>query len=394
MDNTHVSKKIAVIFHDSDYYSGATRSMIDIIDTWIINNTNLNIVAVFPNNKGSAIDYLEQKNIKILSCKYGGAVYNKSENTIASITSFVRCLLKYVISYVNVRFFLCNKIKKLKVDLIYSNTSTIHVGAWLKKQRKLPHIWHFREFGIEDQQSYRLFGQAMFESYINKHSDKIIFISKSLAKKYNNSLKSEMYHVIYDDVSNKYINFNDKLKIDKTLEILMVGRICEGKGQMQVIKAVNSLIQKGLDINLKIAGNGKGVYYDSLLTTVKENELQNNIVFLDQVKELSEYRKNADIGIIASRSEAFGRVTIEGMLSCMVMICADTGSSYELISNGSNGLIYEYNNVNDLASKIEYIYYNRNEIMSIGLLAFDDALKYTQGECAKEIYKLIEEALH
>ena len=58
---------------------------------------------------------------------------------------------------------------------------------------------------------------------------------------------------------------------------------------------------------------------------IDELGLNNNINMLGQVRNLPEIRKNNDIELVCSKSEAFGRVTIEAMMSMMPVIGANTG---------------------------------------------------------------------
>ena len=51
-----------------------------------------------------------------------------------------------------------------------------------------------------------------------------------------------------------------------------------------------------------------------------------------------------DIALVASCSEAFGRVTVEAMLAGMLVIGADVAGTSELICDGVNGILYEDDN--------------------------------------------------
>lgn len=59
--------------------------------------------------------------------------------------------------------------------------------------------------------------------------------------------------------------------------------------------------------------------------------------------------------LVCSSSEAFGRVTLESMLSGLPVIGADTAGTGELIINGMNGLLYKNKDENDLALKIHML---------------------------------------
>jgi len=68
---------------------------------------------------------------------------------------------------------------------------------------------------------------------------------------------------------------------------------------------------------------------------------------------------------VCSKAEAFGRVTIEGMLSGTLVIGAACGATEELIQNNKTGLLYEYGNENDLTNKIKWAVTNKEIARSI-----------------------------
>jgi glycosyltransferase involved in cell wall biosynthesis len=66
----------------------------------------------------------------------------------------------------------------------------------------------------------------------------------------------------------------------------------------------------------------------------------------------------ADVVLMCSRSEGFGRVTVEGMLAGKVVIGARSGATTELIQDGVTGLLYTLGDYKELANKIQYIHDN------------------------------------
>jgi glycosyltransferase involved in cell wall biosynthesis len=378
-------KTIAVIFHDSNYYSGGTRSMLDIIDSWLLDQ-ELKIICIFPRKTGTAIDYLNNKNVKIITMFYGInllPMHWKSNG----FKLFLKIYIKWILGIVNTRFFLVRKMKQEQVDLIYTNTSTPFVGAWLKKRLKIPHVWHFREFGEEDQDFTRIGGSRKFYQTVNSYSDSIVVISEALRTKVE-KYSSLPISVIYDDLSPTYINPKEVIDLQKRpLRLLIAGSLSVGKGQIQVIEAVKELNQKKCDIVLYIAGTGPQM--DDLKQYVQTHNLNSKIVFLGLVEDMNTLRKQIDIGVVCSRCEAFGRITIEGMLSNMVMIGADTGGTPELIQDGLTGFLYRWNDVSDLVEKIEYIYNNPSVAKRVCKQGFEFGLKFTKGQCADNCKALI-----
>jgi glycosyltransferase involved in cell wall biosynthesis len=139
---------------------------------------------------------------------------------------------------------------------------------------------------------------------------------------------------------------------DAIFRCVIIGALNEGKGQDQAIKAVAILACRGLNVELRILGKGGKTYTESLLALIKKSHLEGRVKLEGHVKNPASFINRADVLLMCSRSEAFGRVTIEGMLSGKPVIGSDSGATAELIRDGFNGLLYEPDNPADLADKI------------------------------------------
>lgn len=78
------------------------------------------------------------------------------------------------------------------------------------------------------------------------------------------------------------------------------------------------------------------------------------ISFCGSTSNPQEYYKKADIVLMCSTSEAFGRVTVEGMLSGALVIGAKSAATLELIQHGTTGLLYNSGSIEGLAAQILY----------------------------------------
>ena len=175
-------------------------------------------------------------------------------------------------------------------------------------------------------------------------------------------------------------------KKKNNINLIIAGAITEGKGQIDAVLAINELKNRGYNnIKLSIAGSGD---INILKYKIDELGLNNNINMLGQVRNLPEIRKNNDIELVCSKSEAFGRVTIEAMMSMMPVIGANTGGTKELIKDKYNGLLYEQGNYKSLANKIEYFIVNRDEIERMAKNAYVFSKGFTVEKNMKQIYEL------
>ncbi|MCH3958440.1 MAG: glycosyltransferase family 4 protein [Selenomonas sp.] len=368
--------KVVAVFHDNDIYSGATRSFLSIIEYFI--ESGIEIIAIVPHKSGDLTYYLKKNGIEVVQGVYGGATFQKGVG-LQTFTNYFISIMKMIISAlwcVKIYF----KLRKENIDWIYTNTSTLYVGAWLSIILGAKHIWHFREFGLLDQNFNRIF-PSMF-IYLAKKSSYVIVISNALKAFYK-----EKYHIN----KNVLMLYNDISKMDeiehkshKGLNILITGTISEGKGQKIAIDAMKKIDDD--EIRLYIAGKINR-YARQLMSYVNKENI-NNIEFCGFVKDMHLLRRNIDISVVCSASEAFGRTIIEDMLSGILVIGNNAGAVPELLEN-NHGVIFQYNDADKLAKEIINIKDNWSSMGRMIDGARSYANKFTSKCTAKKICKLI-----
>jgi len=95
-------------------------------------------------------------------------------------------------------------------------------------------------------------------------------------------------------------------------------------------------------------------------------KLTNNVKFIGYVDDPSPFVRKADIALMCSRFEAFGRVTIEAMKLGKPVIGAKSGGTTELIRNNFNGFLYTPGNYRELAEKILTLYEHPDLLKEFG----------------------------
>ena len=254
------------------------------------------------------------------------------------------------------------KIKKMNIDVIHSNTSVIDVGAKVAKQLGIKHVWHFREFTGK----HLSFIKKDPYKFINNNTDRVIYISKSIQSFYNNNIDKKISRLVYDGVPSNFIIKKD-YKIPDEIKFLLVGTLEENKGQKLAIDAANFLNENGIsNFKLILAGGNPNNYKSELEEMIDNYNLKNIVDFAGFVKDIKKLRKEVDVELMCAPSEAFGLVTVEGMLAGNVVIGSNSGATPEIIGE-NNKLLYQLNNYKDLANKMKYIISNKDKIKSIGI---------------------------
>lgn len=368
---------------------GATRSLLGVIDELLAKDYK--VFVLVPRKKGELIDELKTKDVTIIPGRYYSWI-GKPSRTF-KVKQFIKNILNYLF-IVNV----AKKIKLYNIDVIHTNSLVTNIGGYLKKKINVPHVWHIREFGKEDHGFIYSMSEKKTVKFIDENSDKIIVISKALLKKYQHFISDKKLHLIYNGIPKSYIQkktFTRKIGTKKHINLLISGAIKEGKGQDQAILASKVLINKGIkNFTLNIAGRGNPSYINKMQELVEENNLTDYVKFHGFIENVNSLRRNMDVELVCSKSEAFGRVTIEAMMSMNPVIASNTGANTELIKEDYNGLLYNYGNYVDLANKIEVLIQNPDLLEKYGKNGYKFALENFTAEInAKNIEMVYKELI-
>ena len=316
----------------------------------VLSNRNVNVFFLFPSRGGDTGKQalrleLNKKGYKFAFLPYTESVHNKNKKDYQGILFRDyqnKKALKQMEAYAD----------KWKIDLVHTNSIVLLVGAMLAKRIHKPHIWHIRE-QIEEAFNLQFDHKLLYQIYFNRAS-KVICVSNYIKEQYQKEICKTSSCVIYNGIDMERYKISKKEKDCNRFNILMCGRIDENKGQKQAVHAVEKIIKEEnyKKIHLKIVGEGNGRYFLDLKKYVKEQGLETYIDILPFQSDLKELRKESDISLVCSKSEAFGRVTVEGMLGRDIVIEARTSGTMELIQDGITGYLYEYGNIEDLKNKI------------------------------------------
>ncbi len=134
-----------------------------------------------------------------------------------------------------------------------------------------------------------------------------------------------------------------------------MGAIQEGKGQTDAVQALGQLKTQGIQAELTLVGTGEPACLERLKRTVSDCGLEKLVNLTGQVADPAPIVKDSDIALICSRSEAFGRCTVEAMKLGKPVIGARGGATPELIREGFNGLLMRRANDPDLSEKIKLL---------------------------------------
>lgn len=345
------------------------------------------VYVLTPHKKGYIPQKLDEMNIPHRVAHFFWWKVKKPQNKFLGLLVLGVYRILNVYNYVEA-FRVRGFVKEKQIELIHSNSGVINFGALLSSLTDVPHIWHLREYGEEDFQLVRTVSKKRYIYLMSRGAKKYIAISKSIAKKFEHIVGSEKIIQIYNGVSQEYMYEKKWLNSErKDIRFLISGSFCEEKGQKDVVNAIIELRKKGYDnFMVYFAGNGD---FRELENYAIANEVMNHVKFCGLVDDMVQLRKDTDVEIVASRCEAFGRVTIEAMRMSNPVIGTNTGGTSELVEDGVSGFLYSPGDYVELAEKMSEFINDTNLISILGTNAYESTKNaFTAQDNAMKINEL------
>lgn len=230
-------------------------------------------------------------------------------------------------------------LRQTSAALVCTNTLVPFVAAKAAYKLGLPHVWWIHEFGEED------FGFSIGHGYpsraykkMQRWSQLVICNSKAVTEKFKTLLTAVDMHYIYQPVS--WNKKDEPINNLRASGYLMFGQLTPSKGHLEVLQAVAKAKQLGVDVSLAIKGPCEQPDYLTLLKKfVIEHQLQEHVSIETGFFVKEEVMPRYKVLIVASRSEAFGRVIVEANKAGLHVVVKNSGGAPELV-NSSNGILY------------------------------------------------------
>lgn len=388
MDNKNNGMSILYVTHER-MFGGGSLSLITLVDEMQKKGYKVGVVVPFwfcPVAKE-----LRRRNIKTYWVFFGWWMMPGNWPLFLKIAFRGLYAVESVAAY-----FISRIANKERYQIIHSNSSVIDVGSRAASIAGKRHVWHFREFGDLDYELIFLKGRKRSLEQIRKGGDEIVFISQSLQQHYIDLKIPERMQVIYNGVDVKYMNAH---KHDNDIVVFLIsGNLHKNKRQDLVLEAAYLLQSWGVGgYEVWVAGAaGKmksSIAYEARLKAFIVEKQLRNVKMLGRISDMNNIRGKADVEIVASKQEAFGRVTVEAMLSSNPVLASDSGANPELICDGENGWLFENGNAQDLANKMKMVIENYEEIQEMGNKAYQFAkesfLSEKNTEKIEELYRAL-----
>ncbi len=379
--------KILYIIHDNKK-GGAALSFLDMLDGI---SKEHDVFVITPHKKGYIPDELDRRGIWHKSAHYYWWEAAKTGNPVIDAARFFMYRFLDVFDRIEAGK-LARLAADLGIDIIHSNSSTIEIGRKVSEISGIPHVWHLRELGYEDFSLIPVNSKTDIDSIFKDSDAEYIAISEYVKNYFSEHTGDPgRIHVIYNGINSSY-NYEktaDEFEPD-TVRFLISGNYCAEKGQVDVAHAVGELVKQGVT-GFKVYMAGRGDFAE-VKDYLNKNGLSGYVVFCGLVADMLELRKKCDVEIVASRAEAFGRVTIEAMRASNPVIGSAAGGTVELIEDGVTGFLYEYKDNEALAERMKRFTDDPSLARRMGSRAYEwSAGRFTSDENIRQVLGIYRE---
>lgn len=253
-------------------------------------------------------------------------------------------------------------IQSHQIELVYSNTASVLIGAWVAKKNKLKHFWHLHEIIESPKILHKLIGWQ-----IRKGTDQLIVVSEAVANCWKPVLSSKttmikIYNGIEPLAQHPSLSYRKNFLIpDDAIVLGIAGRVHLVKGQpyfLAIAKAIQQLVphQKFYFLIAGAPYPGQEYLLDEMFALIQQYHLSDTVHYLGQVDEMSNFYHAIDILVVASvLPDSLPTVILEAMQYGLPVVATAQGGALEMIKDNTTGILIPLDNATVAAEKIKTI---------------------------------------
>lgn len=242
-------------------------------------------------------------------------------------------------------------VQREKIDLIYCNDQINRdiFGCHVARRTGVPMISHLRSL------DGKTFTGAKAE-FANRWVDAYIANSNYVADYWTGQgAAKEKMHTVFNAVEDTEVQPVDireelGLPVEKRV-IVSMGRLISLKGHPFLFEAYAKLLRRDDKVHLVIAGDGPD--REKLEGLARSLGIERRISFVGYDSRGSAFVAGADLLVLSSNWEAFGRVLIEAMRVGVPVVGTAIGGVPDVVEHERNGLLVEYGDRDGLANAME-----------------------------------------
>ena len=258
-------------------------------------------------------------------------------------------------------------IKNWQAELVYGNTLQTFYAIEAAHRLNLPSVWNPRE--SEPWETYFDFlppGISDRGLRCFAYPYQVVFVSNATAQAYQRLNSHHNFMVIHNGLNRERFDAalrkvprpaaRRQLKVpDQEILFLLVGTICERKGQIDLARAVSKLPEHiALRCKFMIVGDRESSYSEEIKKAVRRLPFPRRFRFdiIPETSDVGLFYTAADCFVCTSRVESFPRVILEALAAGLPIITTPVFGIAEQVKQDISAVFYEPGDVEGLAGAI------------------------------------------
>ena len=181
---------------------------------------------------------------------------------------------------------------------------------------------------------------------------------------------------------------------NEDLVILSLSRLISVKGVHILVEAFAAAHKEVPKLKLLVSGEGDPVYTQGLKDRVRELNIEKDVLFLGNEPEIERPLRAGDIFAAPYLwPEAFGLAVLEAMAVGLPVVGSISGGITDLLGYGKYGLLFERENISELASCLLRYAKDAPLRSQMRKVARQEALEYSSTKMYERIQKVYENIL-
>jgi len=173
-------------------------------------------------------------------------------------------------------------------------------------------------------------------------------------------------HIIHCAVGEKFLS-SEVIDIPTDNKLVCVGRLCEQKGQIQLVQAIANVIDKGIDLELTLVGDGE--MRPEVEHAIAERNIQENVTITGWATEdeVHHYINNSKALILPSFAEGLPVVIMEAFALGRPVLSTYIAGIPELVKPKLNGWLCAASDIESITeSIIELLSHDPSTLANMG----------------------------
>jgi len=170
-----------------------------------------------------------------------------------------------------------------------------------------------------------------------------------------------------------------------------ISRFDEQKNQKLILQAAYFLVKKFPNMKFVFVGDGK--YLKQMRDLTRESNIEANVIFTGEQKNLADYYSIFDIFIFPTLWEGMPYVLLEAMASRLAIICSAIPNLLEVIKPNFSALTIDPLDMDDLFQKVSSLYQDTALREKIAQNAMIESTQYDESEVIPKIAAVYEEVM-